>query len=255
MPLTLLRSSPPALTRQQLATLSESTPASFTDIPPLLHHHETQVRYTLDPPFEELEREGVADLYITEGAVSFFSTASSTGLSIPYPHLTLHAISREPPRSSTTNATTNGASASSSSETSSSTTAPPAGPCIYCQVDAEVIESDTDELEGQTYELILFPSDSSTVDKIFETLSDCAALHPPPGASDPSSLFGGLDPDSMVYADEQGNVAGPGLDSVETHGSGDAMEDAPDSPDIALESSAGRVRSDFTHPETRKGPY
>ncbi|SCV74541.1 BQ2448_7570 [Microbotryum intermedium] len=253
MPLTLLRSSPPALTRDQLATLSESTPASFTDIPPLLHHHETQVRYTLDPPFEELAGEGVADLFITEGAVSFFSTTSSTGLLIPYPHLTLHAISREPPRSSTANATTNGASSSSSSSVSTSPTG--AGPCIYCQVDSQVIESDTHELEGQTYELILFPSDPSTLDRIFETLSNCAALHPPPGASDPSSLFGGLDPDSMVYADEQGNVVGPGLDQINAHIDGDAAEDAGDAPEAAVESSAGRVRSDLIHPETRKGPY
>ena len=54
-------------------------------------------------------------------------------------------------------------------------------------------------------------------------------------------MFDGLDPDSMVYADADGNVVGPGAEGL-------AVEDETE------ESGAGRVRSDFVG-STRKAPY
>jgi nucleotide-sensitive chloride channel 1A len=88
------------------------------------------------------------------------------------------------------------------------------------------------------------------VDKIFSLLSACAALHPATSSSGAADLFGGLDPDSMVYADANGNVVGPGVVN-------DATEDAQDSRDDAdqQDSEAGRVRSDFVAPGPRRGPY
>lgn len=93
------------------------------------------------------------------------------------------------------------------------------------------------------------------MDLIFETLSACAALHPPPHSSSGADdgAFFGLDPTSTVYADVDGNVVG-----------GD-WADAGEIPEMtaeeeaslgggAVDSAAGRVRSDFVG-STRKGPY
>jgi chloride channel, nucleotide-sensitive, 1A len=193
----------------------------------------------------------IADhLFLPYSAVSFYSPSTSTGLSIPFPHLTLHAISRAPLNPSSESGAADG------------------GPCIYCQVDESEALEDNDEMEGETREVIIIPSNPDArelgsdlslsylwplrgslltlplslrpaVDKIFETLSACAALHPPPATS-AAGMFGGLDSDSMVYADANGNLVGPGVDG------GDEEEVEP--------SSAGRVRSDFVG-NTRKGPY
>ena len=73
-------------------------------------------------------------------------------------------------------------------------------------------------------------------------LSVCAALHPPTNTDDSNGMFG-LDPDSMVYADAEGNLAGPGMIEQMT-----AEEEANGS------AGAGRVRSDYLH-DTRKVPY
>lgn len=80
------------------------------------------------------------------------------------------------------------------------------------------------------------------VDKIFETLSTCAALHPPTLSGDGGFGGFGLDADSMVYADADGNLVGGGVEQMT------AEEEANEL------SSAGRVRSDFVA-KTRKGPY
>lgn len=76
------------------------------------------------------------------------------------------------------------------------------------------------------------------VDKIFELLSSCAALHPPPSSST-NDMFNGLDPDSLVYADADGNIVGPGLSAEEEE------EETRE---------AGRVRSDFVN-QNRHAPY
>ncbi|KAM0754202.1 hypothetical protein T439DRAFT_323077 [Meredithblackwellia eburnea MCA 4105] len=205
--ITILTTSPPVLTSEELNTLSQSTPSTFNDIPPLLRHQQEAVTVSIDPPFQDYAG-GKGTLFVTEDSLSFFDSTAQKGIQIPYPHITLHAISRAPISDSS-----NG------------------GPCIYCQVDEA--EESAEEIEGEEFvsrEVICVPEDEATLDKIFSTLSACAALHPPPTSADPSSLFGGLDPSSMVYADADGNVHGPGLDGEE----GDDAEEGQG------ESSAGR---------------
>lgn len=80
-------------------------------------------------------------LLVVYRAVSFFSSSSSTGISFPYPHITLHAISQTtslPSSSSTNGATTNGNGATETEE---------AGPCLYCQLEEadEITEDDMGE--------------------------------------------------------------------------------------------------------------
>lgn len=73
-------------------------------------------------------------------AVSFYSPSTSTGISIPFPHLTLHAISRAPLNASSVSGAADG------------------GPCIYCQIDESEALEDSDEMEGETREVIIIPS-------------------------------------------------------------------------------------------------
>lgn len=171
-----LTAPPPALTSAELAIISVSTPTTFEGIAPLLRHKEELVELTIDPPFESFAG-GKGSLFITEGlvnfifllvvyfyyfillflyvltesnycrAVSFYSPSTSTGISIPYPLITLHAISRAPLRPF--------------SAPVDSTSVEGGGPCIYCQIDeTEGAEDDADG-EGTTREVIIVPSDAT----------------------------------------------------------------------------------------------
>ncbi len=55
-------------------------------------------------------------------------------------------------------------------------------PCIYCQLDVE--EEPNDEDEEIIYECRFIPDDASTIDKLFNTFSECAMLNPDPANSD-----------------------------------------------------------------------
>lgn len=135
--------------------------------------------------------------------------------------------------------------------------------------------------------LALLPSSSSkltfpppscsafAVDKIFQTLSYCSSLHPTssstaPGVTngatgeslshfnDPSaSLFAsmGLDPDSMVFAGPDGQLAGPGLAAMLAEEEGtEQYDDGVE--EEQQESEGGRTRSDFVNPGRARGaPY
>ncbi|GAA5932331.1 hypothetical protein JCM1841_000851 [Sporobolomyces salmonicolor] len=253
MAITLLTAPPPALTPPELQSISASTPATFEGIAPLLRHLEDDVELRIEPALEGFEG-GTGSLWVTEEALSFFSPATTRGISLPYPHITLHATSRTP------------------------------SPCIYCQVEEhEGWEDDDGEAEGTTREMWIVPKAESSLDTIFSTLSYCASLHPPaaPSAlggpavlsesqsqsqshacSGQAALFAsmGLDPDSMVFADENGQLAGPGLAFLDGAGegedaAGDAQwEDVPEEEGDKDESSAGRQRSDWVNPG-RRAPY
>ncbi|BGO95856.1 CRISPR system Cascade subunit CasD [Rhodotorula toruloides] len=271
MPIKLLTSPPEALSRDELASISRSTPSTFEGIPPLTRHHEPQgVRIKVEPAFEGFSGEGVEGaLWVTEGALSFFSAASSTGLTIPYPHITLHAVSRQPaPASSSSSAQANGSSAAATG-----------GACIYCQLE-ESEEIAEDDEGGEMREMWITPEDEASVDKIFSALSLCASLHPSAsdsltqpsvipasahasssGAASDSqaSLFAsmGLDPCSMVYATADGGIAGPGLALMgEEEGQWDDVEEGEAEGEEQAESSAGRTRSDFVNEGRARGaPY
>ncbi|KAK4048642.1 hypothetical protein OIV83_004612 [Microbotryomycetes sp. JL201] len=247
MAITLLSAPPAALDQAALAEVSAATPATFEGIAPLLRYKDADCTVTCEPPFETFSG-GTGHLYVTEEALSFFAPSSSMGISIPYPHITLHAISRAPMTSSSSEAI-EGQNGSGTSQGG--------GPCIYCQVDEVVVEQSADEIEGVSREVMIVPQDSSSLDKLFEMISYCASLHPPPHADDPSALFGGLDPDSMVYADEDGNIVGPGANG---HEDDDAWQDAAeeaeeDARGEQQSSDAGRaVRSDYVN-NNRSQPY
>ncbi|GAA5895451.1 hypothetical protein JCM8208_005239 [Rhodotorula glutinis] len=280
MPVTLLSAPPAALSRDELLAISAETPSTFEGIPPLTRHHERRgVRIRVDPAFEGFTGDGLVDgqLFVTEEAVSFYSPSTSSGISLPYPHLTLHAISRQP------------APPSASTSTSTSTAAAPnggtpdaqGGPCVYCQFEESAQMDDDDDGAG-TREMWITPESEQAVEAIFAALSLCASLQPSSSTSDPSilsqsasasrstdtdgpgAMFAamGLDPSSMVYAAADGSLAGPGLAALEAAEDGDAQwEDAEaleeeGGEEEQGESSAGRTRSDFVNPGRARGaPY
>lgn len=129
---TLISSLPVFITKEDHRALVASTPASFGDIPPKLCHKETDVSVILDPPLENFPAENGSSgtLYVIERYITFddafprifdiaasylvFMSNSSQGFQIPYPAITLHAVSRGE-----------------------------SGPSIYCQLDDTVDKSES----------------------------------------------------------------------------------------------------------------
>ncbi|GAA5982379.1 hypothetical protein JCM10908_006622 [Rhodotorula pacifica] len=286
MTISLLSSPPAALSREELAAISSSTPSTFEGIAPLTRHHEPAgVRLRIEPAFEGFTGEGlVGGLWITEGALSFYDEAAQKGISLPYPHITLHAISRDPaPSSASASTSTSNGTSSSTTNGAPTTLAEGGGACIYCQIEeSEEVLEDTDGMEESgTREMWISPSAPESVDKIFSMLSYCASLHP--AASDPSasfmqgadsstmsttsdenqnpqpSLFAamGLDPSSMVFANPDGSLGGPGLEAMRAEQYEDGEEEEGQGEGAAEEdSSAGRQRSDYVNEGRARGaPY
>ncbi|KAI0261547.1 regulator of volume decrease after cellular swelling-domain-containing protein [Gloeopeniophorella convolvens] len=169
---------PRHISTEEHRVLTAATPASFSDIPPVLRHKEDGVRVALDPPLAGFSAEDGASgtLYIIESVLAF---QSSTGraFQIEYPSITLHAISRGE-----------------------------AGPFVYCQLDeppapdAPAPDGDDDALGMR--ELSLTPPDAASLEPIFEALSLCASLHPDPQDDDDDD-DDGLD-DAFIDADAAG---------------------------------------------------
>ncbi|KAI0059162.1 hypothetical protein BV25DRAFT_1829195 [Artomyces pyxidatus] len=160
---TLITSLPRYISPEEHRNLTGSTPASFSDIPPVLRHTEQNVSITFDPPVEGFSPEdgALGTLYIIESVLAFLS-AAGRGFQIEYPSITLHAISR--------------------AET---------GPFIYCQLDeppqadgAQPAEEDATDMR----ELSIKPQNPSSLEPIFESLSLCASLHPDPNMSEDDDL-------------------------------------------------------------------
>jgi len=157
-------------------SLTGATPASFSDIPPVLRQKVDNVRIAFDPPldgFSPEEEDGAAlgTLYIIESVLVYHSSTGRT-LQVEYPSIALHATSR-------------GGDSS---------------PYVYCHIDeppaADAPPPDADDTLVARV-LILTPQDPASLEPIFEALSYCASLHPDPQESDD----GGDDDDAFIDAD------------------------------------------------------
>ena len=156
-PITLINARPNCITREQLDVFQASTPASgeFAH-EPLLHLLQSGVSIRLEPSIQglDLDKSGEGEIYITEAALSFFDPSSSRGFSVPYPTISLHAVSRQPVLSTT--------SSTSPTKGDISNGHPDLIPCVYCQLD-ENEGADYDNLAEddlvETKELYLIPED------------------------------------------------------------------------------------------------
>ncbi|GAA6027159.1 hypothetical protein JCM8097_002441 [Rhodosporidiobolus ruineniae] len=280
MPVTLLTSPPPALSRDELASLSSSTPTTFTNIPPLTRQHLPEgVTISVDPPLEGFNGQGLTGaLWVTEDALSFFDNSHSQGISIPYPHITLHAVSRSGAPQP------NGAADAGEGAQ--------ARPCIYCQFEEEQGAEEKDDYDGSgSREVWITPGENGDADALFSTLTYCSSLHAVPSSSSPSSalpsvlsagessshfngpnpsvtssfssdqaaLFAsmGLDPDSMVFAGPNGELQGPGAAALLAQEAEEGQFEDDDEEEVEEQHErGGRQRSDFVNPGRARGaPY
>jgi len=182
MPVTAITSLPTFSTPSEHSQLTSSTPSSFDQLPPVGRLQVSAVFCRLDPPFKSdhgtVWEQGRGQLFVNDDALYFYTDESSSGIKIPYPVITLHALSR---------------SLESAKDQ----------PCIYCQLDDnEGLEEYDEEAEQDgegMREFTIIPDDQELLETIFESLSYCASLHP-------SASVGGLpfDPSSMSDDDPEG---------------------------------------------------
>jgi len=185
-PITLISAPPSYITKEQFDEFQASTPATGNLAhDPVLHLIEKDVKIVMEPAVEgfAFDNSGMTtgDLYVTEGALSFFVPSSSSGFSIPYPTVSLHAISRQ--RISTAEIDEDAAAAQTNGRNSNGHPAAeePEQPCVYCQLD-ENEGADYDNLPEdqliETKEFSIFPTNSEAVQTIYAALTKCASLYP-----------------------------------------------------------------------------
>jgi len=107
---------------------------------------------------------GSGTLYIAESRVSWVSASSGEGFSLEYPHISLHAVSKDLssfPRE-----------------------------CLYLMLDSKLEESESpaddesdDEPESDMSEVRFIPEDRGLLDAMFHAMSVCQTLHPDPNDS------------------------------------------------------------------------
>ncbi|KAF9493399.1 hypothetical protein BDN71DRAFT_1395091 [Pleurotus eryngii] len=203
--LTPISTLPKFVSLDEHKVLVSTTPASFSDIPPILRHKQEHVKLALHPPLDAFPASECESgtLYVIESVLVFMS-ANGRGIQIEYPSITLHAISRSDD-----------------------------APSIYCQLDDAVPSStsasadikDRDDDLTEMREMNIIPSAATSLEPIFEALSLCASLHPDPRDSE----------DDAMDADADDAFVAPGDSPFETF-TGDADQEL---------SEVGRVRSDF----------
>lgn len=257
-PITLLTALPIFSTAEQHAEFQSRTPASgdFTH-DPVLHHLEKGARITLEPSVDGFDAVTMSqlDVYVTEGAVSFFEPSSSRGFSVPYPTISLHAISRQPILADPSASAAHPQPSVSSNGHGDAAATTTERPCVYCQLDenegADYDNLPEDEL-AETRELCIFHTDSAAVSIIYAAMSKCASLHP---SSDPSSggplglgESGSTEPDwdELMRQANANSSSGAGGEND------DATADADEGNDLT---EAGRVRVDYATPSARFNPY
>eukprot|EP00042_Codosiga_hollandica_P014633 m.33845 g.33845 ORF g.33845 m.33845 type:complete len:213 (+) comp43299_c0_seq2:86-724(+) len=132
--------------------------------------------------YRNLEPSAPGTLYITENEIIFWDDVHQTGLQIQYEQLALHAISRDTTRF--------------------------AFPCLFCQLegipapiklgtigvpDSEDDDKDEDyedaESEDDVIELRIVPEDHTAIEKMYEVLCECQALHPDDDDEDAGEMY------------------------------------------------------------------
>ena len=177
-PIALISAPPLFITREQHDVFQASTPASGDLLhEPVLHHLERSVNIRIEPSIQGFDSTSsrAGDIYVTEGALSFFDPSTSKGFSVPYPTISIHATSRPPVQQNSdaipaeTNGNVNGDDHNTGGEEQS---------CVYCQLDENEC-TDYDNLAEEdlleTRELYITPSDPSACEQTFHNLDDAPA--------------------------------------------------------------------------------
>ncbi|KAK0121488.1 hypothetical protein ONS95_009782 [Cadophora gregata] len=192
MPPTTIRAAPADDTFTSLAEHQAQTPSTFYNAKPVLHYKKNGIRAIASvdqisklpilAPAEGVDTATTVqtlDVWISSENLTLFNPTLSTGLSIPYPSISLHAIQRLPDPS-----------------TPEDTTTQIQG--LYMQLDLSDPNSfpsdnqtneddDNDNDNDPTVELTLLTSPSSpdetpaqAIQAMFSAVSNCSNLHPDP---------------------------------------------------------------------------
>ncbi|KAB2576704.1 hypothetical protein DBV05_g4766 [Lasiodiplodia theobromae] len=190
MPFEKLTTAPVASDFTPLEEHQSQTPGTFFGAKPVLHLHSADTQLVVSQAdlegqslFPDLRTTPSAstngtngesadtqlvipglDVWVTSQNLLIFSSATSTGVSLSYPDITLHAIQR---------LTLPGGADSSSAETQG----------LYMQLALNASDFTPDE-DLQTLEITLVPSSSTTIADLFAAVSACADLNPDPADSD-----------------------------------------------------------------------
>ena len=302
----ILREAPKTSSFIRLIDHQSSTPASFYTGPPVLHYHSDRSKLIVleheaqsvpalapllshaqpqDPSTTTAETNGSShqipktipdlDIYVTSDKLLLFSTTANTGISIPYPCISLHAIQSLPQPS-------------------------PEHQGLYMQVISQPADP-TDDEEPDSLSLTLIPTapappqlsssargtttdttpdeeEQTPVQALFNALSACSNLHPDPvdetedsemlggqqsrlfasGLAIPGVSDGGLPPampgsggwitaeNMHEFVDEEGNwIGGDNEEMEDEEGEGDGEAES-------LGPGAGTVRQRDEEGETHK---
>ncbi|WVO17846.1 hypothetical protein L204_105544 [Cryptococcus depauperatus] len=197
--ITVITAPPAFISPEEHAQVTSSTPASFTDIPPVLRwSDEVEIHLSSVAGGWESWNAGKArgKLYVTETSVAFIPNPPLTpGFDLHYPALTLHALT---PASSDgpahlycqvdeSDTVPFGQTATASIET--------VGLNGHAAIDKNDVEAEDDEDHGGEFtemrEIRIYLTDASKLESLFQALSQCSALHAslmPNG--EPQSFFG-----------------------------------------------------------------
>ncbi|PVF95935.1 hypothetical protein CPB86DRAFT_787487 [Serendipita vermifera] len=209
--ISIITALPTFVTQEQHRELTSSTPASFAHLPTsVLYHLQQPASITLEPPIEGFTASDCSNgtLYILSSVLVYMGPEGK-GLSITYPTISLHAISRQEEL----------------------------GPSIYCQLDETISmeeEPTPDEQDALELRELRILTTESSLEPMFEALSQCAALHP--DKDDEEDDEGDFDDAFLDENDLEGGGGGPGVNGQQEL------------------SEAGRVRSDSSN-NTRFAPY
>ncbi|KAH8656572.1 regulator of volume decrease after cellular swelling-domain-containing protein [Tricladium varicosporioides] len=219
MPPTTIHNAPPLDSFTPLSEHQSHTPSSFFSAKPVLHFHGVGTRALAagrhvsklpifaDAPAqsnEAVENDATApcvevvDAYISSENLTLFNPSTCTGISIPYPAISLHAIQRLPDP------------ADSNKQVQG----------LYMQLEFSNPDAGGDDEEDEATELTLIPppnaSDSgpSATQLLFDAVSNCSNLHPDPSFEDDGDMGDGDGDDRIIFEGSVGYEGISGLPNV-----------------------------------------
>ncbi|XP_066592960.1 methylosome subunit pICln isoform X5 [Prorops nasuta] len=158
---------------------------------------------------------GKGTLFITESVLSWVNSATQQGFSLEYPHISLHAISRDEqvhPRQ-----------------------------CLYIMVDAKIDlpdmplessadngsdnEDEDDDPDTVMTEMRFAPDNTNNLEAMFQAMNQCQALHPDPqdSFSDAEDIYEDAEEEDFEYYEVGGEQIGS-HNGVEAEDADQAMD-------------------------------
>ncbi|KDR10972.1 methylosome subunit pICln isoform X1 [Zootermopsis nevadensis] len=157
---------------------------------------------------------GIGTLFITESRLSWVNSSSGQGFSLEYPHIALHAVSRD-------------------------LQAYPSE-CLYVLVDSEIdpdnqLHSSSGDEDSEVgvqdmTEMRFVPDDKGMLDAMFHAMSECQSLHPDPqdSFSEDEEIFEDADDEEGEYHLGEGDASVVSHNnSYEVTANGNDAEDEP----------------------------